>query len=111
MVLEYRLVANHYVLHEQGQAAGRSLEAVALAFDKVTGELYSHGEPARVHTWAALTVKRLAHSCHFEEADKVVVVTGRLPLLQLNRCLQEQGYCREFYERLLNDEFAYAAAA
>lgn len=111
MVPEYRLIANHYVLHEDGQASGRALEAVALAFDCATGELLSHGEPARVQTWATLTVKRLANSFHFEEADKLVVITGRLPIAQVNRCLQEFGYCKEFYERLLSNEFAYATAA
>ena len=111
MVLEYRLIANQYVLHSDGKPSGRPLEAVALAFDKETGELLSHGEPARVQTWATLTVKRLANSFHFEEADKLVVITGRLPIAQLNRCLQEYGYCKEFYARLLTNEFAFAAAA
>jgi len=108
---EYLLLSNLYVLHAQGQASGRALELVSIAFDRVTGELFLHGEPARVQTWSNLTVKRLANSCHFDEADTVVVITGRLPLAQLNRCIQEPGYCREFYERLLNDEFAYACAA
>jgi hypothetical protein len=111
MVLEYRLIANQYVLHNQGVASGRPLEAVALAFDRDTGELLSHGEPARVQMWATLTVKRLAHSFHFEEADKLVVITGRLPVSQLNRCLQEYGYSKEFYARLLTNEFAFASAA
>lgn len=111
MLLEYRLLANHYVLHSDGEAGGRALEAIALAFDRDSGELYLHGEPARVHTWASLTLKRLAHSCHYEEADALVVVTGRLPLVEVNRCLNEKNYCREFYQRLMRDEFAYAAAA
>lgn len=110
MAPEYRLIANHYVLHDKDAANGRALEAVALAFDRDTGELFLHGEPARVQTWATMQVKRLANSFHFEEADTLVVVTGRLPIVHLNRCIQEYGYCKEFYSRLLENEFAYAAA-
>jgi hypothetical protein len=107
---EYRLLSHQYVLHSDDQPASRPMQQLSLAFDRVTGELHMHGEPARVQTWARLTLKRMVASGPCDTSENLVVVTGRLPLSEVNRCLQEEGYCKDFFARLMDNEFAYAPA-
>lgn len=111
MTHEYRLLARQYVLHIDGKPSGRPTAQLSLAFDRKSGALYKHGEPAMVQTWATLALKRLVGSGRQGDARDLVVVTGQIPLAEVNRCLEGGNYCAEFYERLMAGEFTPARVA
>ncbi len=111
MTLEYRLLANQYHLHDNGKPSGRAMPQISLAFDREKGTLYKHGEPAMVQTWARLALSRMVGGEQHEAAQNLVVVTGRLPLDEVNLCLSSKVYAREFYERLLQGEYTPARVA
>lgn len=111
MTIEYRLLARQYVLHTDGKPTGRPTAQLSLAFNRNDGTLYKHGEPAMVQTWGVLALKKLVGVGRSAEADDLVVVTGQLPLDEVNRCLDEGNYCAEFYARLMDGEFTPAQVA
>jgi hypothetical protein len=111
MTLEYRLLANQYVLFQDGKQTGRALPQLSLAFDRDNGTVYKHGEPAMVQTWAHLMLKRMVNGHMHDDAQNLVVVTGRWPLDEVNRCLENPSYAAEFFTRLMDGEFAAARVA
>jgi hypothetical protein len=73
---------------------------VAIAFDRRTGALHEHGSPLRIHSWASNTRRRLRAAGAWNSAEDIVVVSGPLPVEEINKCLAIQGYCRSMYNRL-----------
>lgn len=102
MTYEYRLIDEKYVLHDEGAPIGTPLELVAIALDKDSGTLHKHGSPEYVEKWCkAARTKFRTHGYH-DMAAQLVVISGRFPLEDLNRCLSITGYAGKFYGRISN---------
>jgi hypothetical protein len=54
----------------------------------------------RIHSWANNTRRRLRASGSLDHANDIVVVSGPLPVDEINKCLKIDGYCRDMFTRL-----------
>lgn len=109
MTLQYQLKAGHYHLYDLSTPASKvtgehrlrlKTETVAIAFLASTGTLREHGSPLRIHSWANNTRRRLRASGALDHANDLVVVSGPLPVDEINKCLRIDGYCLELLTRL-----------
>ena len=75
-------------------------DTVAIAFDLHTGEVHQHGSPTRIHSWATMTRRRLRAAGAQEVANDLVVISGPLPVEEINKCLWVRGYVRRMFQRL-----------
>lgn len=107
--LQYQLKQGNYHLYDlstpQSVATGEHklrlmTDTVAIAFDVRTGKLHEHGHPSRIHSWASNTRRRLRASGDYDRANDIVVVSGPLPVDEINKCLRITGYCRNMFDRL-----------
>lgn len=109
MDLQYQLKRNSYYLYDMAEppsaATGErrfrlKTDTVAIAFDASTGHLHKHGNPVLIQSWAALTRRRLRAAGELDSANDIVVVSGPLPVEEINKCLGIEGYCRRMFKRL-----------
>jgi len=109
MALQYQLKEGSYHLYDMSTPASRltgehrlrlKTDTVAIAFDVRTGMLHEHGSPARIHSWASGTRRRLRAAGALDSANDIVVVSGPLPVDEINKCLQISGYFRRMFSRL-----------
>jgi hypothetical protein len=109
MALQYQLKGGNYHLYDLSTPASKvtgehplrlRTDTVALAFDASTGMLHDHGSPTRIHSWATGARRRLQAAGAHESANDIVVVSGPLPVDEINKCLQINGYCRNMFRRL-----------
>ncbi len=109
MDLQYQLKAGSYYLYDlrdtpstvTGERRFRlKTDTVAIAFDQHTGQMHQHGSPTRIQSWAAHTRRRLRAAGRLQDANDLVVVSGPLPVDELNKCLWVAGYCRRMLARL-----------
>ena len=109
MDLQYQLKAGSYYLYDMREKPNAitgerrfklKTENVAIAFDQHTGEVHQHGNPSRIHSWALTMRRRLRMAGMWEEADDIIVVSGPLPVDEINKCLLIRGYCRRLLQRL-----------
>ena len=109
MELQYQLKEGAYNLYDLSTPASKitgehrlrlRTDTVAIAFDARTGELHEHGSPSRIHSWALNTRRRLRSSGALDRANDIVVVSGPLPVDEINKCLTIDGYCRRMFTRL-----------
>jgi hypothetical protein len=109
MDLQYQLKAGSYYLYDlrdkpsavTGERRFRlKTDLVAIAFDLFTGEVHQHGNPTRIQSWAAHHRRRLRAAGALAQANELVVVSGPLPVDELNKCLRIRGYCRRMFKRL-----------
>jgi len=109
MTLQYQLKGGDYHLYDLSTPASKvtgehrlrlRTDTVALAFDASTGILHEHGSPTRIHSWATSARRRLRAAGAHESANDIVVVSGPLPVDEINKCLQINGYCRSMFRRL-----------
>jgi hypothetical protein len=109
MELQYQLKEGAYNLYDLSTPASKitgehrlrlRTDTVAIAFDARTGELHEHGSPSRIHSWALNTRRRLRSSGALDRANDIVVVSGPLPVDEINKCLTIEGYCRRMFTRL-----------
>lgn len=109
MALQYQLKAGNYHLYDMSSPASQvsgerrlrlTTDTVAIAFDARTGELHEHGSPTRIHSWATTARRRLRAAGALDSANDIVVVSGPLPVDEINKCLQISGYCSRLFSRL-----------
>jgi hypothetical protein len=109
MDLQYQLKEGNYHLYDLSTPPSKvtgehrlrlKTDAVAIAFDRSTGTLREHGSPLRIHSWASNTRRRLRAAGDWDSAEDIVVVSGPLPVDEINKCLAIQGYCRSMFTRL-----------
>lgn len=109
MDLQYQLKAGNYYLYDMrekpsavtGERRFKLKTAdVAIAFDLHTGEVRQHGNPLRIHSWALTMRRRLRSAGFWDEADDIIVISGPLPVDEINKCLWIRGYCRRMFQRL-----------
>ncbi len=106
---QYQLKAGHYYLYDMRDAPSAvtgerrfrlRTETVAIAFNLHTGEVHQHGTPTRILSWALTARRRLRAAGAWDSADDIVVVSGPLPVEEINNCLRIRGYCRRMFQRL-----------
>lgn len=109
MDLQYQLKAGSYYLYDMRETPSAvtgerrfklKTDTVAIAFDLHTGEVHQHGSPTRIHSWATMTRRRLRAAGAQEVANDLVVISGPLPVEEINKCLWVKGYCRRLLQRL-----------
>ena len=109
MALQYQLKGGNYHLYDLSTPASKvtgehrlrlTTDNVAIAFDVSTGRLHEHGTPRRIHSWATTARRRLRAAGSLALANDIVVVSGPLPVDEINKCLQISGYCRSMFARL-----------
>lgn len=109
MTLQYQLKAGNYHLYDLSTPASKvtgqhrlklTTDTVAIAFDASTGVLHEHGNPARIHSWATTARRRLRAAGSLDSANDIVVVSGPLPVDEINKCLRVTGYCRRMFTQL-----------
>jgi hypothetical protein len=109
MTLQYQLKEGNYHLYDLSTPINKvtgehrlrlKTDNVAIAFEVSTGALREHGSPLRIHSWANNTRRRLRASGALASANDLVVVSGPLPVDEINKCLKIDGYCRDMYTRL-----------
>lgn len=96
----YRLNCDDYVLHRDGQPIGPLLPTVAIAFDKETGTLHKHGAPASVSAWLRTAQQALRSIGQPDSAEALIMLEGRFPVDELNRCISTSGYILRLYQSL-----------
>ncbi|OUL98807.1 hypothetical protein [Variovorax sp. JS1663] len=108
--MEYRLNCGQFVLHAKRpfsdhlEPVGRPLDQISLAIDTAEGTLQKHGVPDLIAAWYANTSKKLRDAGCGEWADNLVVVTGRFPVEEVNKCVGAMSYAGIFYKRLIAGE-------
>lgn len=109
MDLQYQLKAGSYYLYDMREAPSAitgerrfklKTDTVAIAFDLYTGEVHQHGNPTRIHSWASMTRRRLRASGNQAQANDIVVISGPLPVEEINKCLWVRGYVQRLFKRL-----------
>lgn len=109
MDMQYQLRAGSYYLYDMRDTPSAvtgerrfklKTDTVAIAFDVHTGEVHQHGSPTRIQSWATMTRRRLRAAGAQQEANDIVVVSGPLPIEEINKCLWIHGYCRRMLQRL-----------
>lgn len=109
MALQYQLKQGNYHLYDLSTPASKATgehrlrlktDTVAIAFCARTGTLHEHGSPTRIHMWASNTRRRLRAAGNVASANDIVVVSGPLPVEEINKCLQIDGYCQRLLSRL-----------
>ena len=109
MSLQYQLKQGNYHLYDLSSPPSRvtgehrlrlTTDTVAIAFDAHTGKLHEHGNPTRIHSWASNTRRRLRAAGDVDSANSIVVMSGPLPVEEINKCLRITGYCRNLFHRL-----------
>ena len=109
MDMQYQLKAGSYYLYDMRDTPSAvtgerrfklKTDTVAIAFDVHTGKVHQHGSPTRIQSWANNTRRRLRAAGAQDVANDIVVVSGPLPVDELNKCLWVRGYVRRMFSRL-----------
>lgn len=109
MDLQYLIERGSYYLYDMGTKpsvlTGRRevramSDTIALAFDLENGILHKHGAADSVEAWAAQARKKLTDGGYPEMAADIVVVSGPLPVDEVNKCLSTSGYASELWRKL-----------
>lgn len=102
---EYKIIetmaGSRYVLHCDDKPIGPPLVEVAICFDKELGVLHKHGAQESVQRWRDKTAEKLKTSGTVGEemARDLVVLTGPIPVQELNKMLAISGYCQVFVKK------------
>lgn len=96
----YALNGGQYVLTVDGVPQTAPADTVALGFDKKDGTLFKHGKPETVSQWTVTAAGKLREAGLQDWADDLVMVEGRFPLEEINKCLDISGYCKVFFAKL-----------
>jgi len=110
----YELNCGQYVLHNGDKPIGPVLDEVAIAFDRESGTLHKHGSVENVQAWVDKSQQRLRESASAgglgrlaaQMADDLVIVTGKFPVEEVNRCLSTSGYVLHMVEKLQRGQIA-----
>lgn len=77
---------------------------VGLVFDDRTGTLHKHGDPNMVAKWHKNAAEKFKSAGFDEMAHSLVMIMGRFPLDELNKCLDISDYAGRFYQKVLAGE-------
>jgi hypothetical protein len=105
----YEWNCGQYVLHADGKPIKAPKDSLALAFDKESGTLHKHGEPEMVKAWYADAHAKAMAGGYPDLVSAIVVIEGRFPIDEVNKCLDYTGYASTFYKKLLAGEIQEAS--
>lgn len=109
MELQYQLKGGSYCLVDMTQPPSPvtgerpvrlKTDNVAIAFEASTGMLREHGSPARIQLWFSRMRRTLHAQGDAHLANDLVMISGPLPVDEINKCLWISGYCRRLWKRL-----------
>ena len=100
----YSLNCGQYVLMHGNKPIARVMDALSFAIDIVEGNLAKYGDPEQVQAWYAREVVKMRQIGWDEQADALVVVTGRFPLDEVNAMMLNRALAGLFYQRLVGGE-------
>ncbi len=103
--LMYARDGDDYVLVEADTETSAQHEilrckSLAIGFDRVSGTLHKHGERSWVERWIADARQKFRDAGFSDMANDLVVLSGDLPLEEVNKCLAISGYCGRMLEKL-----------
>jgi len=78
----------------------REIDEVAIAFDKETWTLHKHGRKEYVEKWFNKTIKIFKKAGFIDMANNMVMISGKFPVEELNRCLDTTGYIQIMCKKL-----------
>lgn len=107
----YQFNCGQYVYFRDGEPVTKPADTIALFIDKADGTLHKHGDPVAVrkHHQTTCGAYRASDSPEVNAlADDLIVVEGRFPLEEINRCLSITFYAKRFYEKLVDGQIAQA---
>lgn len=109
MNLQYEIRSGSYYLVDLDEPPNRishqrdihlMTDEIAICFDRSSGTLHKHGNPESVGNWAAKAQAKYRDAGYSEMANDLIVVSGKLPVEEINRCIANSGYCSTFYNKL-----------
>ena len=100
----YQFNAGQCVFNINGKPTTQPSDTIALCIDKEQGGLLKHGNPESVRQWHCATSKKMHDSGLLEWSENLVVVERRFPLEEVNRCIGNMGYTKQFLIKLYSGE-------
>lgn len=104
MDYHYKLIETamgpRYVLHDGEEVIGEPLVEVAVCFDKESGVMHKHGKPEYVSNWYNKSRQKLMGAGFPGMAAELTVVSGPIPVEELNKMISTSGYCGRYFARL-----------
>lgn len=101
MDMHYKIIDGNYRLFDGDEDLNCvNAEMVAVGFDRDSGTLHKHGSPESIHEWAEKTRGKYRAAGFADMANDLVVMSGRFPVDELNKCISTSGYCKILYEKL-----------
>lgn len=96
----YKLVWGQFRLHEGDKpvVGGAPLDEISLVVDLFTGELIRHGHPVVMAEFFGQERAR-RRTANPAAQESLGVLTGRIPLDEVNRCLLEPGHSLVVWEK------------
>lgn len=88
---QYRMVGGLYELCDSEGAVGGTINQIAMVIDAEAGVLIKHGSPALIDPWYAEFRER-TRAREPEKLEYLMLLTGRIPVEQINRCIREPAY-------------------
>jgi hypothetical protein len=108
---QYKLQNENYILIDRDEELNSitnqpevilMTKEVSLAFDKESGVLHKHGNPELVEAWANNAKKSFRDGGFTEMAEDIIVMSGKFPVEELNKCLNYTGYSLILYKKLID---------
>lgn len=104
--IHYELNCTDYVLFRGDKPISKLLQEVSLAFDKEAGVLMKHGSKEMVSAWLSDAQEKLRSGGAHDLAEQLIMVTGRFPVDELNKCISISGYIGKLWMRMQAGEIA-----
>lgn len=81
-----------------------TMDEVAISFSKDEDPsmwtLHKHGTPKAVQEWHDNTVMRFRKAGHYDIVNDMVMISGKFPVDELNKCIEISGYIKRMVEKL-----------
>ena len=112
MNLQYQIEHGSYYLYDMDRppnliTKSRDVklmtDVVAIGFDRSKGVLHKHGRPEDVEKWARNIQDALRSTGLDQLANDIVVMSGKFPIDELNKCLKNGSYCKTLYESVIKE--------
>jgi len=104
-MFHYEMDGERYILVDDRNQIHASHDEIAVAFsfdptDPIPGTLHKHGSFENVNKWAQEAIAKLSVNCK-DLASQITVVSGKIPLEEINRMIDISGYVGTWYKKIL----------
>lgn len=102
----YKIEGSEYVLYNDENVILRSDYGVALVYtyNEEISVLHKHGMKKHAQKWYNNAVNKYKNSGFEKEASELIMVFGRFPVDEVNKCINNSGYTKKFHEKIMNNE-------